>query len=64
MKRKKRSPILQTKPDWNWEPSLKTLRGGFTLCVFVILLVTILVLAALKFCWSAPASWISPMAGW
>ena len=39
---------MQTKPDWNWEPSLKTLRWGFTLCVFVILLVTILVFSGIE----------------
>lgn len=48
MKKEKRSPILQPKPDWNWEPSLKTLRWGFTLCVFVILLVTILVFSGIE----------------
>jgi len=48
MKHKKRTPILQNKPDWNWEPSLKTLRLGFTLCVFVILLVTILVFSGIE----------------
>ena len=48
MKSQKRSPILQTKPDWNWEPSLKTLRWDFTLCVFVILLVTILVFSGIE----------------
>jgi len=48
MKGKKRSPILQPQTDWNWEPSLKTLRWGFTLCVFVILLVTILVFSGIE----------------
>ena len=48
MKKKKRGPILQAQPDWNWEPSLKTLRWGFTLCVFVILLVTILVFSGIE----------------
>lgn len=48
MKKKKRTPLLQTQPDWNWEPSLKTLRWGFTLCVFVILLVTILVFSGIE----------------
>ena len=47
-KTKKRSPILPATPDWNWEPSLKTLRWGFTLCVFVILLVTILVFSGIE----------------
>ncbi len=46
--KKKHVPILQTKPDWNWEPSLKTLRWGFTLCVFVILLFTILVFSGIE----------------
>ena len=46
--KKKHAPILPNKPDWNWEPSLKTLRWGFTLCVFVILLVTILVFSGIE----------------
>ena len=46
--KKKHAPILRNKPDWNWEPSLKTLRWGFTLCVFVILLVTILVFSGIE----------------
>ena len=46
--KKKRAPILQANPDWNWEPSLKTLRWGFTLCVFIILLVTILIFSGIE----------------
>lgn len=46
--KKKHVPILQTKPDWNWEPSLKTLRWGFTLCVFLILLFTIVVFSGVE----------------
>ena len=46
--KKKHVPILPSKPDWNWEPSLKTLRWGFTLCVFVILLFTILVFSGIE----------------
>ena len=48
MKKRKRPPILQAAPDWNWEPSLKTLRWGFTLCVFIILLVTVLVFSGIE----------------
>ena len=48
MKNKKRTPILQHGPDWNWEPSMKTLRWGFTLCVFIILLVTILIFSGIE----------------
>lgn len=46
--KKKHTPILSAKRDWNWEPSLKTLRWGFTACVFVILLVTILVFSGIE----------------
>ncbi len=46
--KKKRTPILQSQTDWNWEPSLKTLRWGFTLCVFIILLVTVLVFSGIE----------------
>ena len=46
--KKKHAPILRNKPDWNWEPSLKILRWGFTLCVFVILLVTILIFSGVE----------------
>ncbi len=47
--KKKRAPILPAQADWNWEPSLKTLRWGFTLCVFVILLVTVLIFTGVEF---------------
>jgi len=46
--KKKHTPIIKPDPDWNWEPSLKTLRWGFTLCVFVILLFTILVFSGIE----------------
>lgn len=46
--KKKRNPILKPKPDWNWEPSLKTLRWAFTLCVFIILLVTIFIFSGIE----------------
>lgn len=45
---KKRPPILQPQKDWHWEPSLKTLRWGFTLCVFIILLVTVLIFSGIE----------------
>jgi len=48
MKKQKRTPILPPAPDWNWEPSLRTLRWGFTLCVFIILLVTVLVFSGIE----------------
>ena len=48
MSSKKRTPILQANPDWNWEPSMKTLRWGFTLCVFIILLVTIFIFSGIE----------------
>lgn len=44
MGKKKTSPKI----NWRWEPTLKTLRWGFTLCVFIILVCTVAAFAGLE----------------
>lgn len=45
MKRHKKAP---PKINWHWEPTLKTLRWGFTLCVFIILVCTVAAFAGIE----------------
>lgn len=43
MKRRRNASV-----QWRWEPSLKSIRIGFTLCVFLILLLTITVFTSIE----------------
>ena len=47
MPKKKKKPF-QPKINWRWEPTMKTLRIGFILCVFIILICTILIFVGLE----------------
>ena len=44
----KKQKSQQPKLQWRWEPSLKSIRIGFTFCVFIILLVTITIFTGIE----------------